>query len=64
MSEHWVNKFYSQVKGDLMDWFLKRDLDWKNLFWKKPHAITSYLRNKSALFNSISLVSNRLHSTR
>jgi len=48
-------RFYSQVKGDLRDWLLKRDFDWKKPFLEEAPVLLLVLSDARAPYSTQSV---------
>lgn len=53
--EQGEKRFYSQVKGDLRDWLLKRDFDWKKPFLEEAPALLLVLSDARAPYSTQSV---------
>jgi len=53
--EQGEKRFYSQVKGDLRDWLLKRDFDWKKPFLEEAPVLLLVLSETRAPYSTQSV---------
>ena len=53
--EQGEKRFYSHVKGDLRDWLLKRDFDWKKPFLEEAPVLLLVLSEKRAPYSTQSV---------